>query len=232
MNDLKTMVIDSPIGKQQVDSSGAPIGVVRMDVEQSYAGVGELLKEYINDSDQEAWEKIKAKIDYTYKGLDLALSSLEEETSFGLKMNSRLEKGQKLLFKPNLVNPANIDPQTHGPDAGHTACTEWAFIAALMRWFHDKMGVSYHQMSLGEAATAMTASAAQYSIINPEKKTITTEAVMEGRSGDFYGGWGFYFARWSSSPDPSGPNRRGESGGPGTRASPSRSSSGWSMSAT
>ncbi|MBW2324611.1 MAG: hypothetical protein JRF41_14070, partial [Deltaproteobacteria bacterium] len=27
------------------------------------------------------------------------------------------------------------------------------------------------------------------------KGEVTTQAVLEGRSGDFYGGWGFYFAR-------------------------------------
>jgi len=195
VNDRASLVIDSPLGKQEVDSNGSPLGVVRMDVNKSYAGIGELLQEYINESSKEAWERIKVKIDYTYEGLDLALSPLEEETGFGKEIRSRLEKGQKLLFKPNLVNPTNIDPQTHGPDFGHMACTEWPFVAALMRWFHDKMGVRYHQMALGEAATMMTPVASLFSMINPDRKTVTTEAVIEGRSGDFYGGWGFYFAR-------------------------------------
>lgn len=195
MDKAKSVVINSPIGKQEIDSGGSPIGVARLDVGKSYANIGELLQKYINDSDQDAWAEIKAKIDYTYESLDFALSSLEKETTFSQEINSRLEKGQKLLFKPNLVNPSNIDPQTHGPDLGYTACTEWGFIAALMRWFHDKIGVSYHQMTIGEAATAMTAMAGQYSVINPEGKTITPEAVIEGKSGNFYGGWGFYFTR-------------------------------------
>ncbi|MBN1613333.1 MAG: DUF362 domain-containing protein, partial [Deltaproteobacteria bacterium] len=93
------------------------------------------------------------------------------------------------------VNIQNIDPQTHGPDMGSTTCTEWPFVAALMRWFHDKMGVSYHQMTLGEAATMMPAAAGLYSMVNPDRFTVTVEAAIEGRSGDFYGGWGFYFAR-------------------------------------
>jgi hypothetical protein len=189
------MWIDSPLGKRLPDSEGSPMGVARLDPEKSYVGIGELLQRVINESSQEAWDKIKAKIDYTYEGLDLALAPLKEETGFEKEINARLNKGQKLLFKPNLVGPLNIDPQTHGPTTASTTCTEWPFIAALMRWFHDRLGVRYHQMAVGEAATAMSAMAGLFSMINPEGKKITTEAVIEGRSGNFYGGWGFYFAR-------------------------------------
>ncbi len=189
------MPVNSPLGRRLPDSSGSPVGVVRLDPEKAYSGTAELLKEVIDQSSQEAWEKIKAKIDYIYAGLDSAQAPLNEETGFGKEIKNRLNKGQKLLFKPNLVSTSNIDPQTHGRGLGNTACTEWPFIAALMRWFHDRMGVGYHQMALGEAATVMAALAGFFSMINPEGKKITTEAVIEGRSGSFYGGWGFYFAR-------------------------------------
>ena len=92
-----------------------------------------------------------------------------------------MAKGQKLLFKPNLVNMSNIDPQTHGPGPGSTACTEWPFVAALMRWFHDKLEITYHQMALGEAATSMAAVAGLYSMLNPEAKSVTAEAAIEGK---------------------------------------------------
>ena len=187
--------LNSPLGQRLPDSSGSPVGVARLDPEKSYVGIGELLKQVIDESSQEAWDKIKAKIDYTYEGLDLALAPLKEETGFEKEIKDRLNKGQKLLFKPNLVSTSNIDPYTHGRGLGNTACTEWPFIAALMRWFHDRMGVRYHQMAVGEAATVMAALAGYFSMINPDGKTITTEAVIEGRSGSFYGGWGFYFAR-------------------------------------
>ncbi len=187
--------IETPLGKRLPDSGGSAVGVARMDPEKSYAGVGILLQQVINDSDQKAWDKIKAKIDYTYEGLDSALAPLKEETGFEKEIKDRLKQGQKLLFKPNLVNPINIDPQTHGPTPGSTTSTEWPFMAALMRWFHDKLDVAYHQMSLGEAATVMAAAAGMFSMNNPEGKNVTTEAVIEGRSGNFYGGWGFYFAR-------------------------------------
>jgi hypothetical protein len=195
MKPLKSIIVDSPIGRKEADCTGSPVGVVRMDPAQSYAGVGELLQEYINYSKTEAWEKIRTKIDYTYKNLDLGLAPLDQVTAFSREIKSRIERGQKLLFKPNLVNLSCIDPQTHGPDIGSTACTEWSFIAALMRWFHDQLGISYHQMALGEAATCMPAAAGQYSMANPEGKSITTEATIEGKVGNFYCGWGFYFAR-------------------------------------
>jgi hypothetical protein len=189
------MWIESPLGKRLPDSAGSPVGVVRLDPEKSYAGVGVLLQQVINDSNSEAWDKIKAKIDYTYEGLDLALAPLNEETGFEKEIKARLNKGQKLLFKPNLVSPVNIDPSTHGTGLGNTACTEWPFMAAVMRWFHDRMNVPYHQMTLGEAATSVSAMAGMFSMTNPEGKVVTPEAVMEGKSGNFYGGWGFYFAR-------------------------------------
>jgi len=191
----KDTLVSSSIGKRKIDSGGAPVGVAHMDISKSYAGIGRLLQEYINNSDQGAWEKIKAKIDYTYENLDQALTPLETETGFSGEVKSRVEKGQKLFFKPNLVNINNIDPETRGPGMGSTACTEWPFVAALMRWFHDKLGISYHQMALGEAATSMPIAASMFSMSNPAGKSVTTEAAIEGKSGDFYGGWGFFFAR-------------------------------------
>ncbi|MFW9822718.1 MAG: DUF362 domain-containing protein [Candidatus Thorarchaeota archaeon] len=186
---------NSPLGIRYADSSGAPVGVVRMDGSKSYMGVPELLQKYINDSDEESWIQIKAKINYTYENLDRALTPLEQKTSFILQIKKRLEKGQKLLFKPNAVTPLCIDSQTHGPSMGVNACTSWVLIAALMRWFHEKAGISYYKMSLGEAATAMNSTAGMLSMVNPERKAITTEAVLEGKSGDLYGGWGFFFTR-------------------------------------
>ncbi|MFX1304811.1 MAG: DUF362 domain-containing protein [Promethearchaeota archaeon] len=198
MNNQKTLSFNSSLGRQERDSSGSQVGVVKMDAFKSYVGIGELLQKFINTSDQESWNEIKAKIDYTYNNLDYALSPLEQTTSFIHQMKEKLEKGQKLLFKPNIVCPSCINSQTHGSvfaGRGSNACTDWAFIAALMRWFHEKAGISYYQMSLGEASTATTSTANLFSKINPEEKEITPEAVIEGKCGDFYGGWGFYFVR-------------------------------------
>jgi len=193
MNEIQ--MIDTPVGKQQIDSEGSPVGVVHLDPNQSYVGTGELLQDFINTGNDDSWKLIKVKIDYTYENLSCALSSLETETGFSAEIRARLDQGQKLLFKPNLVIPLVIDPMTHGPVPTGTACTEWLFLAALLRWFHDNMGVSYHEMTVGEAASAMQMCSRNFSKLVPDGKGVTTEAVIEGRSGEFYGGWGFYFAR-------------------------------------
>lgn len=188
-------VENSLIGPCQSDHQGSPVGVARLEPDRSYSGVGGLLQRFINEADENAWREIRDKIDYTYEGLNIALTALEAETGFEPEIKNRIEKGQKLLFKPNLVNPFNINPQSHGPDVGSTACTEWPFIAALMRWFHDRLEVRYHQMALGEAATCLPAAAAMFSRINPQNRPVTPEMVIEGKMGEFYGGWGFYFVR-------------------------------------
>lgn len=192
---FKMTPVDSPLGKRVPDAQGAPIGVIRMDPERAYSGTGVLLQRFINDQEEEAWERIRIKIDYIFESLDLFLTPWQERVDLRPSVHDRLAQGQKLLFKPNLVNPMNIDFITHGPGLGNTACTEWPLVAALMRWFHDRLGVRYPQMVLGEAATAMSAAAGFFSMNHPEGKTITPEAVIEGRAGAFYGGWGFYFVR-------------------------------------
>jgi Domain of unknown function (DUF362) len=193
MSDNSSTAVDSPIGKVTIDSGGATIGAVRMDPAQSYVDVPELLKEVIDTGSDAAWQKIKQRIDYTYACLDGALQPLREDGGLDLLLREELARGKKLLLKPNLVNPLCIDSDEHGAGMGYTTCTAWPFIAALMRWLHDRLDVSYHQMALGEAATVMSAASAFFS--RDQGRPITCEAVLEGRSGDFYGGWGFYFVR-------------------------------------
>ena len=187
--------MNSPFGRVAPDSDGSAVGLARMDPQQSYSGIGGLLQAYINNADQTAWKRITEKIGHTFECLDFALEALNRETDFHLEIKSRVGKGQKLLFKPNIVNPVCINPHSHDAGPGSTACTEWAFVAALMRWFHEKLSISYHQMALGEASTMTSAIAAMFTMMNPDSPPITPEAVIEGKSGDFYGGWGFFFAR-------------------------------------
>ena len=191
----KGMMVDSTIGLLSTDTNGSPVAGAKMDAALSYVGIPELLRNFINESDATAWEKIKGKVDYTYTNLDHTLSSLNEETGFGESIRAQVKAGKKLFFKPNLVNPGVIDPVTHGEGLGNSACTGWPFIAALMRWFHDKLDISYHEMAIGEAASATSLMAGTLRLEYDSARTITTEALIEGRCGDFYGGWGFYFVR-------------------------------------
>jgi hypothetical protein len=192
---MTAKTVETSLGKRPVDREGPPVGVVLLDPEQTYTGVGELLQAYLNQQDEAAWEKIKAKIDYTCQGMEAAFAPLIETERLKERVHARLSQGQKLLFKPNLVSVSHIDGVTHGPGAGSLACTEWAFVAALMRWFHDRLGVRYDQMSLGEAATAMTAAARATTMAFPPGMTAFPEALIEGKIGDYVGGWGFYFVR-------------------------------------
>jgi hypothetical protein len=181
--------------KAKPDKRGSPVSVVRIDPNHSYVGIPELLRSVIGKSDEKAWAEIRRRIDYTYANIDKMLRALSKESDFLRVMHGELGKGKILLFKPNLVNPTNIDPNTYGPGLGHTACTEWPFIAALMRWFHENLPVSYSRMALGEAASVSTLTAAMYNQTQRPNRKVTTEAVFEGRSGDFHGGWGFYYVR-------------------------------------
>ncbi len=188
------IVVNSPVGRTSLDCDGSAIGAVRLNPALSYSAIPNLLKKVIDEGSEEAWADIKQRIDYTYACLSHSLNALEGEAGFSREIKARVAGGQKLLFKPNMVNPVSINPVTHGP--GNIAvCTPWSFVAALMRWFHDRLDISYHQMSVGEGATTMSATAAACTKALGGKGVITTQAVMEGRSGDFYGGWGFYFAR-------------------------------------
>lgn len=187
--------MNSDIGPVKLDDTGATVGVVRLDPNRSYPEIGKLLQKVIRENDPDAWSEIKKRIDYTYLQMDRALSALDRSEAFSRVVKARVEARQKLLFKLNGVAIESISPYTLLPFPGSYANTEWAFVAAAMRWFHDKLGISYYRMCAGEAAVQSSTRAAQYTCIKKTECPVTTEAVYEGRSEDFYGGWGFYFAR-------------------------------------
>ncbi len=190
---LKDDVVSSDLGKRKIDFEGSPVSGSRMDVSRAYADVPALLQKVINEDDTAAWTEILGKIDYIYANLDASLGGLDRETGFASEVQAQIRSGKKLLFKPNLVGPIVIDPVTHGEGLGAPVCTEWPLMAALMRWFHDTLAISYHQMSLGEASSSTSLMSVGFS--SSAGKTIPTEAVLEGKHDDFYGGWGFFFVR-------------------------------------
>lgn len=189
----KVNIVDSEIRKKRIDSEGSPVSGARMNASKAYDNIPELLQKVIDDDDKKAWVAIVKKIDYIYDHINYTLFNLDKETNFIEQVQSQTKSGKKLLFKPNLVGPQVIDPDTHKEDLGAPICTDWSVIAALMRWFHDKLAIDYHQMALGEASTSSIICESIFS--QKAGKTVTSEAVFEGRCGNFYGGWGFYFVR-------------------------------------
>ncbi len=189
----KELIVDSNLGRIKADSDGAPISGVRLDPLKAYDKIRELLQKFINDDDSAAWTEIREKIDYLFTKIEQVLTALDLETDFGKELLRRIEEGKKLLLKPDLSNPDAIDDVTHGEGEGADYCTQWPFVAAVMRWFHDNLQIKYSQMAIGDASPYIINLSSRYSKISG--KNITTEAVMEGRSEDFYGGWGFYFVR-------------------------------------
>lgn len=193
MKSKSGQMVQSPIGKRRLDTTGAAIGAVRMNPDIAYGAIPMLLKEYIDNGSDNAWGEIRLRIDNIYDTISNTMEALDSEVSFSGDIIEHLKAGKKLLFKPNLVSLPTLDPRTHGPRL-IGACTPWGFITAVMRWFHDKRGISYHQMALGEVSSTTSLAAVMASRAFGGG-TVTTKAIMEGKCGENYGGWGFYFAR-------------------------------------
>jgi hypothetical protein len=180
-------------GGLAVDSAGSTVAGARMDASKAYAGIPVLLQKVIDHDDALAWNEIKQRIDFITDHLDKALSALDTDTGFAGGVQSQVRSGKKLLFKPNLVSPTVIDSETHGEGPGSPICTEWALVAALMRWFHDRLDIPYSGMAVGEASTTTFFLAHLYG--KALGKPFPTEAIFEGKNGDFNGGWGLYYIR-------------------------------------
>ena len=176
----------------QLEREGSAIGAARMNPADAYGPVPVLVKEYIDSGSENAWNEIRERIDKVYGTVSAALESLVDNVAFSEEMKIQVNSGKKLFFKVNLVNLPHIDYRNHGPGL-IGVCTPWEFSAAVMRWFHDKQGITYYQMSIGEAGTTMSEDAAMVS--RNTDQTVTTQAILEGKYGSHYGGWGFYFAR-------------------------------------
>ena len=50
MTSKDQILMNTPFGKINPDSDGAPIGLARIDPDKSYSGVGGLLQDFINNS--------------------------------------------------------------------------------------------------------------------------------------------------------------------------------------
>jgi hypothetical protein len=187
-----SMIVNSTTGRLPLDGTGSAVAAARLDPANTFAAVSQLMKEYIDNGSQKAWQDVKTIIDRVYAGVASTLDTLEAETAFSKEIKAQVSAGKRLFFKPNLVILPLIDYRTHGRGMpGSNA--EWAFTAAVIRWFHDRLGLSYHQMAMGEAGMTTTAGAELASQLCGQ--TVTREAVLEGKYPNGAGGWGFYFVR-------------------------------------
>ena len=185
-------LVKSPIGEKPLDNTGSAVGAARMDPGETYIFIAKLLQEYINTGSENTWQKIRQRIDEIYVTVSAAIEALEGENPFLAEIKRQVSAGKKLFFKPNIVTLPLIDYTHHG-NGIPGANSHWEFVAAVMRWFHDKAGFTYYQMAVGEAG--MTVSTDTAAISKRLGRQLTPEAIMEGKYGDDYGGWGFYFTR-------------------------------------
>jgi hypothetical protein len=173
---------------------GSLIGAVRVKPQLSYVGVPELLEKYIKEKDETAWHAIRERIDYTYGVLGHALWPVLLKDNLKDKILAEIKAGKKLFFKVNLINPKVLElagDGTPGTTTGVAACTDWAFVAALMRFFHDELGVRYSQMAVGEAGSLMPV----YSAFLKCTPEALIEGTPHGVDAGFWAGWAFYFVR-------------------------------------
>jgi hypothetical protein len=187
-----TNLVETTIGKKALDSTGSPVATARMNPAETYLYISKLLQEYINTGSEPAWQKIQRTIDIIYLTVSAAIESLEAASPFLAEVKKQVAAGKKLFFKPDIVTLPLIDYVHHG-NGIPGANSHWEFVACVMRWFHDKGGITYHQMAVGEAG--MTISTDTIARSKTLGRQLTPEAVMEGKYGDDYGGWGFYFTR-------------------------------------
>jgi len=204
---------------EKPDSNGSLISVMKLDLDKTYIGVPDLLQIYIQNeylllnnkiageqervakkAMEDAWQEIEEKIDYTYEHMQQLFKNIwDENPAAKRRIINDVKCRKKLVIKPNWVTPLeDIDPSTWGPGAGWGGSTAWCFIAALLRYFHDKLEIPYSMMALAEGGDKHEFDVA---FLNKLGLPITDLAIYEGRAVDaqgkpyWYGGIGMYFAR-------------------------------------
>jgi len=115
---MNKITVQSSTGTKQLDNTGSPVGVTRIDPGKIYPGIPALLKDYIDNSSEKAWQEIRLRIDAIYGAVSSTLTPLETETGFSAEIRSQVRSGKKLLFKPNMVMlPSSICRRTAAPSS-------------------------------------------------------------------------------------------------------------------
>ncbi len=177
------------------DTEGSLIGAVRLDPVKAYGNVPGLLERTIKENDASAWEVLKQRINYVYDQLGHSVVPVLERRNLKPQIKAEIDVGRKLFFKPNIVCATVLDTPGDGSPGltgGVVAATNWTFMAALMRFFHDELGIRYYQMAIGEAGVTTPCFSALFAC--------APEAVLEGRfprsdGTTCWAGYPFYFVR-------------------------------------
>src|SRR5271169_1921673 len=90
-------IVDSPIGKKALDSTGSAVAAARMDPLKAYCGTPLLLQEYINTGSETAWSEIRERIDNIFNTVSHALETLEREDSFSKEIQRQINSGKRLF---------------------------------------------------------------------------------------------------------------------------------------
>jgi len=176
------------------DTEGSLIGAVRLDPAKAYGDVPSLLERTIKEKDAAAWALLKRRINYVYHHLGHSVLPVLERKDLKRQIKAEIKVGRKLFFKPNICTATVLTRGDGSPGltTGVVATTNWTFMAALMRFFHDELGIRYCQMAVGEAGTATPMFSALFGC--------PPEAVLEGRflgpdGTTYWAGYPFYFVR-------------------------------------
>lgn len=175
-----------------VHAKGSLIGAVKLDPAEAYGDVPILLESYIKQNDATAWGLLMQRIDYVHDHIGHSVLPVLKNKNLKDQIKAEIKAGRKLFFKPNIVNAEVLSLKGDGSPgltSGVVAATNWPFMAALMRFFHDQLGIRYYQMAVGEAG-----------VTTPVFSTLlkcAPEALLEGRldGATRWSGYPFYFVR-------------------------------------
>lgn len=176
-----------------VNPNRSLIGAVKLDPTEAYGDVPILLESYIKQNDAAAWGLLMQRINYIHDHIGHSVLPVLKKKDLMDQIKAEITAGRKLFFKPNIVSAdvlsVNKGDGSPGLTTGVVATTNWPFLAALMRFFHDQLGIRYYQMAVGEAG-----------VTTPIYSTLlkcTPEALLEGclDGATRWSGYPFYFVR-------------------------------------
>lgn len=75
-------LVQSPIGKKPLDSRGSAIGAARINPQNTFKRITNLLQDHINNNNESAWQEIRMITDDVYTAVAAAMDTLDSEAPF------------------------------------------------------------------------------------------------------------------------------------------------------